>query len=124
MVDHDAKFTSEVFSVLVKNMGSILIVGSAAYHKNLNANAKVEWANSDIRVWDKVRAYASRRKDSDKWDSHLTPAEFAIINTFLLFNIYKLIRGFRANLNSGSSLFLIFGGCAREQINFAHTRTQ
>ena len=76
---HNAKFTSEVFSVLVKNMGSILIVG-LAHHKN--TNTKVEWANSVIR--DKLRDYASGRKDSDKWDSHLTPAEFAIINTFLL----------------------------------------
>ena len=43
VVDHDPKFTSEVFWAFVKGMGSCLIVGSA-YHKN--TNAKVERANA------------------------------------------------------------------------------
>jgi hypothetical protein len=42
MVDHDLKFTSEVFRAFVKSMGSCLIVGST-YHKN--TNAKVERTN-------------------------------------------------------------------------------
>ena len=45
MVDHDAKFTSDVFSAFAKSMGSCLIVGSA-YHKN--TNAKVEQANGQM----------------------------------------------------------------------------
>ena len=45
VVDHDPKFTSEVFRAFVKGMGSCLIVGSA-YHKN--TNAKVERANGVI----------------------------------------------------------------------------
>ena len=45
VVDHDAKFTSEVFHAFVKSMGSCLIVGSA-YHKN--TNAKVERANATL----------------------------------------------------------------------------
>jgi len=73
VVDHDAKFTSEVFRAFVKSMGSCLIVGSA-YHKN--TNAKVERANGVIS--DTLRAYANGRKDD--WDSHLTLAEFAINN--------------------------------------------
>ena len=51
-VDHDAKFTSDVFRAFVQSMGSCLIVGSA-YHTN--TNAKAERAND--------------------WDSHLTLAE-------------------------------------------------
>ena len=73
VVDHDAKFTSEVFRAFVKSMGSCLIVGSA-YHKN--TNAKVERANGVIS--DTLHAYANGRKDD--WDSHLTLAEFAINN--------------------------------------------
>ena len=75
VVDHDAKFTSEVFRAFVKSMGSCLIVGSA-YHKN--TNAKVERANGVIS--DTLRAYANGRKDD--LDSHLTVtlAEFAINN--------------------------------------------
>ncbi len=45
VVDHDPKFTSDVFRASAKGMGSSLIVG-LAYHKN--ANAKVERANSVI----------------------------------------------------------------------------
>jgi hypothetical protein len=73
VVDHDPKFTSEVFRAFVKSMGSCLIVGSA-YHKN--TNAKVERANGVIS--DTLRAYANGRKDD--WDSHLSLAEFAINN--------------------------------------------
>ncbi len=47
VVDHDPKFTSEVFRAFVKSMGSCLIVGSA-YHKKTNAT--VERANCVIRV--------------------------------------------------------------------------
>ena len=74
VVDHDAKFTSEVFRAFVKSMGSCLVVGSA-YHKN--TNAKVERANGVIS--DTLCAYANGHKDD--WDNHLTPAEFAINNT-------------------------------------------
>ena len=45
MVDHDAKFTSEVFQAFVRSIGSSLIVGSA-YHKN--NNDKVERANGVV----------------------------------------------------------------------------
>ena len=73
VVDHDAKFTSEVFRAFVRGMGSSLIVGSA-YHKN--TNAKVERANGVIS--DTLRAYANGRKDD--WDEHLPLAVFAINN--------------------------------------------
>ena len=73
VVDHDPKFTSEVFRAFVKGMGSCLIVGSA-YHKN--TNAKVERANGVIG--DTLRAYANGRKDD--WDRQLPLAEFAINN--------------------------------------------
>ena len=73
MVDHDAKFMSDVFLAVAKSMGSCLIVGSA-YHKN--TNAKVERANGVIS--DTLRSYANERKDD--WDIHLTLAEFAINN--------------------------------------------
>ncbi len=53
VVDHDPKFTSEVFRAFVQSMGSCLIVGSA-YHKN--THAKVERANG---VGDTLR-YAAR----------------------------------------------------------------
>ena len=58
VVDHDAKFTSEVFRVFVKSMGSTLIVGSA-YHKN--TNTKVELAISVIG--DTMRTYGNGSKD-------------------------------------------------------------
>ena len=54
MVDHDAKFISEVFRALVKSMGSCLVV-SSAYRKS--TNAKVERANGVIS--DTLRAYAN-----------------------------------------------------------------
>ncbi len=73
VVDHDPKFTSEVFRAFVKSMGSCLIVGSA-YHKN--TNAKVERANRVIS--DTLSAYANGRKDD--WDRQLTLAVFAINN--------------------------------------------
>jgi len=72
-VDHDPKFTSEVFRAFVKSMGSCLIVGSA-YHKN--TNAKVERANGVIG--DTLRAFANGRKDD--WDRQLPLAVFAINN--------------------------------------------
>ena len=73
VVDHDAKFRSEVFQAFVKEMGSSIIVGSA-YHKN--TNAKVKRANGVIG--DTLRAVANRRKDD--WDQHLPIAVFAINN--------------------------------------------
>ena len=73
VVDHDPKFTSEVFRAFVKSMGSSLIVGSA-YHKN--TNAKVERANGVIG--DTLRAFANARKDD--WDRQLPLAVFAINN--------------------------------------------
>ena len=71
VVDHDSKFTSEVFCAFVKRMGSCLVVGSA-YHKN--TNAKLERANCVIS--DTLRAYANGQKDD--WNSHLPLAVFAI----------------------------------------------
>ena len=73
VVDHDPKFTSDVFRAFVRSMGSCLIVGSA-YHKN--TNAKVERANGVIG--DTLRAYANGRKDD--WDRQLPLAVFAINN--------------------------------------------
>ena len=40
VVDHEAKFTSEVFRAFVKSMSLSLIVGSA-YHKNTNTKVEV-----------------------------------------------------------------------------------
>ena len=57
VVDHDPKFTSDVFRAFVKGMGSCLIDGSA-YHKN--TNAKVERANSVIG--DTLRAFKVRQR--------------------------------------------------------------
>jgi hypothetical protein len=73
VVDHDPKFTSDVFRAFVKSMGSTLIVGSA-YHKN--TNAEVERANGVIG--DTLRAFANGRKDD--WDRQLPLAVFAINN--------------------------------------------
>jgi hypothetical protein len=73
VVDHDPKFTSDVFRAFVRGMGSCLIVGSA-YHKN--TNAKVERANGVIG--DTLRAFANGRKDD--WDRQLPLAVFAINN--------------------------------------------
>ena len=73
VVDHDPKFTSNVFRAFAKGMGSCLIVGSA-YHKN--TNAKVERANGVIG--DTLRAFANGRKDD--WDRQLPFAVFAINN--------------------------------------------
>ncbi len=61
VVDHDPKFTSDVFWAFAKGMGSSLIVGSA-YNKN--TDAKVERANGVIG--DTLRAFANGRKDD--WD--------------------------------------------------------
>jgi hypothetical protein len=73
VVDHDPKFTSDIFRAFVKGMGTNLVVGSA-YHKN--TNAKVERANGVIG--DTLRAFANGRKDD--WDKHLSMAIFAINN--------------------------------------------
>ena len=73
VVDHDSKFTSEVFRAFVKGWGSCLIVGSA-YHKN--TNAKVERANGVVS--DTLHAFANGRKDD--WDDHLPLTVFAINN--------------------------------------------
>jgi hypothetical protein len=73
VVDHNSKFTSDVFRAFVKGWGSCLIVGSA-YHNN--TNSKVEWANGVVS--DTFRAFANGRKDD--WDSHLPLAVFAINN--------------------------------------------
>jgi hypothetical protein len=62
VVDHDSKFTSEVFRVcaFVKGWGSCLVVGSV-YHKN--NNAKVERANGVVS--ETLRAFAAMcRKDT------------------------------------------------------------
>ena len=73
VVDHDPKFTSDVFRAFVKGMGTCLIVGSV-YHKN--TNAKVERANGVIG--DPLRAFANGRKDD--WDRQPPLAVFAINN--------------------------------------------
>ena len=73
VVDHDSKFTSEVFRAFAKGWGSCLIVGSA-YHKN--TNAKVEQANGVVR--ETLCAFANGRKDD--WDNHLPLTVFAINN--------------------------------------------
>ena len=73
VVDHDAKFTREVFPAFVKSMGSSLNICSA-YLKN--TNAKVERANGIIG--NTLRAYANGLKDC--WDKQLPFAEFAINN--------------------------------------------
>ncbi len=52
VVDHDPKFTSEVFRAFVESMGLCLIVGSA-YHKN--TNAKVERANGVLTASSAIR---------------------------------------------------------------------
>ena len=73
VLDHDTKFTSEVFRAFVKSIGSILIVGSA-YHSN--TNPKVERA--DGVIGDTLHAYANGSKDD--WDDHPTLAVFGINN--------------------------------------------
>jgi hypothetical protein len=73
VVNHDPKFTSDVFRAFAKGMGSSLIIGSA-YHKN--TDAKVERANGVIS--DTLRAFANGRKDD--WDRQLPFAVFAINN--------------------------------------------
>ena len=73
VVDHDARFTGEVFQAFVKAMGSSLIVGSA-YHKN--TSSKIERANGV--VGDTLRAFSNGRRDD--WDVHLPFAAFAINN--------------------------------------------
>jgi hypothetical protein len=54
VVDHDPKFTSNVFRAFVRSMGLCLIVGSA-YHKNTNAKverAKPHWPHAArLRQW-------------------------------------------------------------------------
>ena len=75
VLDHDTKFTSDVFRAFVKSMVSSLIVGSA---KHKITNAKAERANSVIS--DTLRAYSNGCNLKDEWDLHLTLAEFAINN--------------------------------------------
>ncbi len=73
MVDHNLKFTSNVFLAFVRSMSSFLIVG-LAYHKN--TDAKVEQAKGVIGH--KLRAYTNGRKDY--WDRQLLLTVFAINN--------------------------------------------
>ena len=73
VVDHNPKFTSQLFSEFTKAIGSALIVGTA-YHKN--TSAKVESANCVLG--NTLLALAnSQRDDWDKWVLH---ACFAINN--------------------------------------------
>jgi hypothetical protein len=74
VVDHDPKFTSNLFREFTRRIGSSLLVGSA-FHKN--TNAKVERVNGVLG--DTLRAYANGRKDD--WDVWLPYAEFAINNS-------------------------------------------
>ena len=73
VLDHAAKFTSEVFRAFVKGWGSCLIVGSA-YHKK--TNSKAERANGVISD-NTLRACANGRKDD--WDSHQPLAVFDVL---------------------------------------------
>jgi transposase InsO family protein len=57
VVDHDPKFTSNIFREFNRRLGSSLIVGSA-YHKNTNARA--ERVNGVLG--DKLRAFANGPK--------------------------------------------------------------
>ena len=73
VVDHDPKFTSNLFREFTRRIGSSLLVGSA-YHKNTNARA--ERVNGVLG--DTLRAFANGRKDD--WDVWLPYAVFAINN--------------------------------------------
>ena len=73
VVDHDPKFTSNLFREFTRRIGSSLLVGSA-YHKN--TNAKTERVNGVLG--DTLRAFANGRKDD--WDVWLPYAVFAINN--------------------------------------------
>ena len=70
VVDHDAKFTSEVFRAFVTSMGSSLIVGSA-YHKNTNAKAP---GGTGPRRYQRHAAIVCQRPQGpeDDWDKQLT----------------------------------------------------
>jgi transposase InsO family protein len=61
VVDHDPKFTSQLFREFTKAIGSALIVGTA-YRKN--TGARVERANGVLG--DTLRALANGRRDD--WD--------------------------------------------------------
>ena len=74
VVDHDPKFTSNLFREFTRRIGSSLLVGSA-YHKN--TNAKTERVNGVLG--DTLRAFANGRKDD--WDVWLPYAVFAIKNS-------------------------------------------
>ena len=74
VVDHDPKFTSNLFREFTRRIGSSLLVGSA-YHKN--TNAKTERVNGVLG--DTLRAFANGRKDD--WDVWLPYAVFAINNS-------------------------------------------
>ncbi len=80
IVDHDPKFTSDVFRAFVRSMGSCLIVGPTSAQRTTKKQTSrwslVERANGVIS--DTLRAYANGRKDD--WDRHLLLAEFAINN--------------------------------------------
>ncbi len=65
VVDHDPKFTSEMFLAFVKGMGSTLIV-SSAYHTN--TNAKVKHAN--CITCNTLLAFANAHEDN--WERQPT----------------------------------------------------
>lgn len=73
VVDHDPKFTSDVFRGFVKHTGSYLIAG---YHKN--TKAKVGRAKGVIG--DTLRAFAFANGRKDDWDQQLPLTVFAINN--------------------------------------------
>ena len=51
VVDHDSKFTSEVFRAFVKGWGSCLIVGSAYQQQHVSFNDKSPKADNLRRGW-------------------------------------------------------------------------
>ena len=73
VVDHNPKFTSQLFSEFTKAIGSALIVGTV-YHKNTGAS--VELTNSVLG--DTLRALANSQRDY--WDKWVLHACFAINN--------------------------------------------
>jgi hypothetical protein len=74
VVDHDSKFTSNLFREFTRRIGSSLLVGS--YHNLKNTNARAERVNGVLG--NTLRAFANGRKVD--WDVWLQYAFFAINN--------------------------------------------
>ena len=74
VIDHDPKFTSQLFHKFTKAIGSVLILGTA-YHKNTGGSVK--WTNSVLG--DTLRGLANSGRDN--WDKWVLYSCFAINNT-------------------------------------------